>query len=218
MRSLKFFVPFLLFIGSCVAVEIEVGNQSKITPLVDALVIEQYLDGGSKDIKETSSQALEVGGRYDYIGNMDMFGTFTLTNGVSKITTGETDNSITVGDLNIGVAKGNNTFIVGRGKYPIGIILSNNNFNQRKELWAPISMSVFLSDIIGEHQDAMFYQYSNNINNLNYKTKFILTKNKFNLKGTYGDNGVEKTVPLISLEINYKKFTNELSYSSGKML
>lgn len=215
MKTISFLFVFLTIISSVFAVEFEVGNKAKVTPLVDALVVEQYLSGGTKNYGDNSYQVVEIGGRYDYVGDMDMFGTFTITNGESKITTGDTDKEIMLGDLNVGVAKNNHTFMVGRGKYPIGIILSNNNFNQRKELWAPISMSVFLTNIIGEHQDAVFYQYSNNIKDINYKCKTILTKNKFNLHGTYGDEGTEKTIPIFSLETNYKRFTNELSYSSA---
>jgi hypothetical protein len=92
--------------------------------------------------------------------------------------------------------------------------LANHNVNQRKEIWAPTDLSMFLIDVVGDRCNAIFYQYENSVKDLNYKLKFIGTKNRYYPTIAYGETGSMTAIPIYSIELNYKKVTVESTYSN----
>jgi hypothetical protein len=156
MKRLLGLVLIALFCASTWALNpIKVGG-GEVTPFLDAEQEFQYRWGGIVDYNPgfVNPPQAEAGLRYEKAVNDDkVYSTVSIANPYL-------DDKFEIGQMNVGyLLNGKHNFVAGKGTYPFGITMRNNHFNNRIDVWAPTTLSVFSYNIIGEYKEAFIYEY-----------------------------------------------------------
>jgi hypothetical protein len=133
---------------------IKVGDDT-VTPFLDASICTQHLWGGVVNYVNGIDQyySAEAGIRYDHEEK-----DYKVVSNISMVRFN--DKTFDVGDLNFGFLFDKQQLFLGQGTFPFGVIMKNHHTNNRPEVWAPTTLSVFSYNIIGEYKRAAYYQYS----------------------------------------------------------